>query len=406
MAGLLDWMGTPEGQGLLSAAFGGFAGARRGQPLNSLGRAGLSGLSGYADATDRQTQADQLAKRNELFDMQLAQMRQAQTDAQLARDNEATFRSSIASPQQQADVNNALTPAQFGAVAPTLGLFGAGPVEGGTGLTAGRVTPPKPVNREEQQLYRAFQLGLVKPMDYLAATNKAPTTFKLADGESLYRQNEAGGFDSVVAGKPKASDETSDVRNYQFAVGQGYRGSFTQYQLDQRKAGASNVNVPVNTGQKGLDNTLKVRSDFRAEPIYKAHQDVQAAYSQITQSLKMASPAGDLAGATKFMKILDPGSVVRESELGMAMAATGLLDRLQNYASMVVNGTKLTPTQRADFQSLSDSLFEQSQTQYNNKRAEYQGLAERNGLNTMDVLGPEPKLTRGGGWEIMKPPGR
>ena len=77
MAGLLDFIGTPEGQGLLSAAFGGLAGARRGQPLNSLGRAGLSGLSGYADATDRQTQADQLAKRNQMFDLHLAQMRQA-----------------------------------------------------------------------------------------------------------------------------------------------------------------------------------------------------------------------------------------------------------------------------------------------------------------------------------------
>ena len=30
MAGLLDYLETPQGQGLLSAAFGGIAGARRG----------------------------------------------------------------------------------------------------------------------------------------------------------------------------------------------------------------------------------------------------------------------------------------------------------------------------------------------------------------------------------------
>lgn len=55
MAGLLDFIGTPEGQGLLSAAFGGLAGARRGAPLNSIGIAGLSGLQGYQGAQYQDT---------------------------------------------------------------------------------------------------------------------------------------------------------------------------------------------------------------------------------------------------------------------------------------------------------------------------------------------------------------
>ena len=114
-----------------------------------------------------------------------------------------------------------------------------------------------------------------------------------------------------------------------------------------------------------------------------------SAYSQIKQALGQASPAGDLAGATKVMKLLDPGSVVRESELGMAMAATGLLDRVGNYASMILSGNKLTPSQRKDFQSLADKLYAESNKQYNSKRGEYQGIAERNGLNTADVLGGE-----------------
>ena len=55
--GLLDFIGTPEGQGLLATVFGGMAGARRGQPLNSLGRAGMAGLMGYGNALDRDAQA-------------------------------------------------------------------------------------------------------------------------------------------------------------------------------------------------------------------------------------------------------------------------------------------------------------------------------------------------------------
>lgn len=159
------------------------------------------------------------------------------------------------------------------------------------------------------------------------------------------------------------------------------------------------TSVSVNTGQKGFDNTLKLRGDFRGEPIYKAHQEVQAAHSQIKQALSLASPAGDLAGATKIMKILDPGSVVRESELGMAMAASGLMDRVQNYAQNIMKGTKLTPDQRADFNKLADALFSESVKQYNAKRSEYAGISDRNQLNTVDVVGPEAKPP-GDGWSI------
>jgi hypothetical protein len=55
--GLLDFLETPEGQGLLAATFGGLAGAQRGTPVNNIGRAGLAGLSGYGGAQDRIAQS-------------------------------------------------------------------------------------------------------------------------------------------------------------------------------------------------------------------------------------------------------------------------------------------------------------------------------------------------------------
>lgn len=145
--------------------------------------------------------------------------------------------------------------------------------------------------------------------------------------------------------------------------------------------------VEVNTGQKGFDNTLKLRGEFKSEPVYKAHQEMTSAYAQIKQALGQATPAGDLAGATKIMKLLDPGSVVRESELGMAMQASGLMDRVQNYAKLVITGEKLTPQQRKDFQALADALYGESVQQYNAKRSEYQGIATRNQLPEVDVIG-------------------
>lgn len=99
MAGLLDnfsqFAGTPQGQGLLAAAFGGLAGARRGQPINSLGRAGLAGLAGYSGAQDRVTQEAQIAEVNKYRNMQTAAM-QAQMDAAKAKtDQEAAKRNAL-----------------------------------------------------------------------------------------------------------------------------------------------------------------------------------------------------------------------------------------------------------------------------------------------------------------------
>ena len=156
------------------------------------------------------------------------------------------------------------------------------------------------------------------------------------------------------------------------------------------QAGASSVNI--STGQKGLDNEFKLRGEFKGEPVYKAHQEMQSAYNQIKQALGQATPAGDLAGATKIMKLLDPGSVVRESELGMAMQATGLMDRLENYATNIVNGTKLTPKQRQEFQRLADALYGESVKQYNAKRDEYERLGGEYGLNSGRAIGPRANL--------------
>jgi len=150
--------------------------------------------------------------------------------------------------------------------------------------------------------------------------------------------------------------------------------------------------IDMTGGQKGFDNEMGLKKAFSAEPVYKAYGEMQSAYSQITDSLKTSSPAGDLAAATKFMKLLDPGSVVRESELGMAMAASGALDRATNYAQMRLAGTKLTPTQREDFQKLSNDLFGTATSTYNAKRSEFEQMGTAYGLDANRALGAPAKL--------------
>lgn len=226
---------------------------------------------------------------------------------------------------------------------------------------------------------------------------------KLGEGENLVMPSLGGGEPiNLAGGGAKAAPDVKEAMQLlginkpldQLSPQELQAINAKRMQLNQSKG----TNISVNTGQHGFDNALKLRSDFRSEPIYKGFEETKAAKLQIDQAAKMASPAGDLAAATKIMKILDPGSVVRESELGMAMAATGVEDKVRNYANMVITGQKLTPAQRKDFVDLSDKLYDAAAGQFNQKRGEYAGIAERNKLDVEAAVGAPAKIQ--GGWRI------
>ena len=164
-----------------------------------------------------------------------------------------------------------------------------------------------------------------------------------------------------------------------------------------KRSGASNVNVE--TGQKGFENKMSAKKTFMSEPIYKDYNDMKAAYGQVITSLDQGTPIGDVAGATKVMKLLDPGSVVRETELGIAMAASGRMDRLQNYFTLWASGQKLTPTQRDDFKQLSNELYAAAGQAYNQKRGEYLDFGKETGVPLDTALGAPAKLP-----SIVRPP--
>jgi len=199
----------------------------------------------------------------------------------------------------------------------------------------------------------------------------------------------------IATGKPKEEKPPVSFQEFKLAQQDGYKGTYQQYQDMDANRRRPTTNVNVMPEQKTFDNTQKLRAEFRGEPIYKAQQEVQSAFNQVKDGLDAKSPAGDLAAATKFMKLLDPGSVVRESELALAMQAGGALDRLTSYASNVANGTKLTDKQRIDFRDLSTKFFNTSAQLFNEKQKEYTDIANRYNFNPKDVTG-EPVKIQGG----------
>jgi hypothetical protein len=246
---------------------------------------------------------------------------------------------------------------------------------------------------------QAYQGTLAQQQTQLAERAKAlqEESVVLPEGGTLVGKRTGA---TIAQGAPKTQAVPGKIAEFLAARDQGLIPATMTLSQYQNMSTPKTI-IDMTGGQKGFDNEMSLKKSFAAEPTYKAFNEMQAAYGQINDSLKSASPAGDLAAATKFMKLLDPGSVVRESELGMAMAASGMLDRATNYAQMRIDGTKLTETQRKDFKNLSESLFSTAVGAYNSKRGEFEEMGSAYGLDAKRALGAPAKVPKAVGMPSM-----
>jgi len=144
--------------------------------------------------------------------------------------------------------------------------------------------------------------------------------------------------------------------------------------------------VNINPEQKQFSNERDLRNDIKADPTIKGFKEVQFAFDQVSTALKKPSAANDLTAATKFMKILDPGSVVRESELGLAMEATGKLDLVTNYFNRLQTGERLTESQRKDFLQAATDLYKAATDRAVPIIDQYGQIARDSGLSVDRVI--------------------
>jgi hypothetical protein len=267
----------------------------------------------------------------------------------------------------------------------------------------------KPEGKPEQKLVNGevkmvqyYNDGTFKVVSGLGEVAKpeGQPRMEMRGGQPKMVQYFNDGTSKVIEGASQYNAPSTSITDLEILTGQPLAGTgaagVAQVQ-DYRKSGAGGgTTVSVNTGEKGFKNEFDLKKEFNNEPIYKEFQSMKSAFSQIQESLKKENPIGDVAAATKIMKLLDPGSVVRESELGIAMAATGKMDRLTNYVDMWKKGTLLTPTQRNEFNALANELFAASAKAYNDKRNEYAGFGSKYGIDASQALGapvPVPTFT-------------
>lgn len=290
MAGLLDWFQTPQGIGLLSGVASYAANAQRGRPVNSIGRGLAGGLAGYGLAQDQIRQAEQDKINNELRQFQLQQARDAMARQKAISDK----------------VAGALKPGTP-AEAP-MQLMGDMPFGMGSQMPEVKpATPPtffgKPIDPTMAEM-----LPLMEPEKALQyAMPKAPE-YKEVGGTLV-----AIGPDGVNPVFTAPEKAPSAIQEYQFAVSQGYQGTFKDFKESTARAGATNIvnKIDNKTGESLAGQIGPMAKDSRTRAV---------------GAVKMADAAERLDAALQSGKVIAGPFASKRlflNQIGAGMGITG-----------------------------------------------------------------------------------
>lgn len=272
MAGLLgDITDDPRTMGLLSLGLG---------MMNSRGNIGQALGQAGPQALDAMRQVKQDQQRRAQFEQQQAQQAQQMAMAQQAQamQQEQHAQSMRQAQQQMADQQRQRDYLQ-GLQSPQMQASGAA-LSGGGGPTVGNAARMPAVDPMQQMMFGAVKAGAMPLSSYISSLQKDDTPMTLSEGGQLVTR---GG--RVLASNPKSPDQPSAVKEYNFAVGQGYAGSFDEWNKSTKRAGATNVRVDA--GQRFENAYSTEQGKSFSETMAGINKTAFAAPSQIRKLERM-----------------------------------------------------------------------------------------------------------------------
>ncbi|MEN3208648.1 hypothetical protein PUR23_01200 [Methylorubrum populi] len=148
---------------------------------------------------------------------------------------------------------------------------------------------------------------------------------------------------------------------------------------------------------KSNEGEAKLRGEFTKQ--LGTFSDVQDGYRRLIAATEQreanpgsVSPASDIALIFGYMKMLDPGSVVREGEYATAQNAASVPDRVRNAYNKALQGEFLTDGQRQDFVDTAGRLYGQAYQQAEQTGTRYRDLARGQGLDEGRVVAIPDRL--------------
>jgi hypothetical protein len=155
----------------------------------------------------------------------------------------------------------------------------------------------------------------------------------------------------------------------------------SEYGQRQRALDAERANKASTASTKATED---LRKEFQNLQTYKNTQTIAESYGKIRGTSETGP--GDVSLIYSYMRMVDPGSTVREGEFATAANAGGIPDRIVGWYNRALRGEKLPPDIRVQFKAEAKKLLEAQASRYEESAKPYRRLAEQAGVNPSDVI--------------------
>lgn len=230
-----------------------------------------------------------------------------------------------------------------------------------------------------------------------------------------FMQLDNAGFFSEIGNSPQARLEAlnalGDLSNDPFTAMASHNQKLLDNKQDMAKIAAQeramDKRLSAATETRATAAEDKVRSEYSKEKVTADTKAMKNIYSQINTFVADNNSVGDLGIITKYMKMLDPDSSVRETEFANASQAQGALRQAQNLVKKWKDGDRLDPAMRKLFLETAAGLLQAQQKQQAILDKQYADLSARKGINAANVVmtpldGTGPVSTEGADPRFLK----
>jgi hypothetical protein len=145
----------------------------------------------------------------------------------------------------------------------------------------------------------------------------------------------------------------------------------------------------------------KLRKEYRTGT--EKYRELDGTFSNIKTSAASANGPGDIALITSFMKMLDPGSVVRETEFATGRDTAGLYANLENQLQKAERGSFLNATQRKQYVTLAQQYLDASKKRADEVKESIGIVVKSNNLNPQNVFGVDSNVVTINGKAFTRP---
>lgn len=146
-------------------------------------------------------------------------------------------------------------------------------------------------------------------------------------------------------------------------------------------ADRKNNPVPADNARNEMSMRKELESDNKNDNV------VVSQYKNLRTVAANPSAANDLAMIFSYMKMLDPGSVVREQEFANAQNAAGVPDRVRVAWNKALSGERLSEEQRNRFLESARSMYDQANIRIHQRTSTQADIARQYGYDPVRSTG-------------------